>query len=511
MFYSCNPGSGKTPLAASSTSLILPDRPGFLPDTVFSSITDNMEYIVFLRDSFSRAALSATDAYDSSLGVLTFRGNGYRNAPYYVEIDGIPKDICVDWYFKTEDNSNEQELEEWGGGTGWTGQPLIVNWPAAMKDTFTGVSADFKQSPHTHELIFGSLCGKVYFLNPESGVESRPAIAAGGPIKGTPSLDPLLTGLLLVGQGIPDSTQFGFRIFNIFSGSLLTYFSGRDRHALRGWGAFDSSPLRIGDFFFWPGENGLLYKFSFMKGAFSLHSKLRYKVKNNSHQGIESSMAVYRNYGYFGDNGGAILCVNLLTLKPVWYLNNRDDMDASIVIEETGGKPFLYAGCEVDKQGSSGFSYLHKLNGLNGDVVWSDSVFCYSVTKGEKTFNGGLLSTPLLGMKNCEQYVYAVFSQASDKFRGSMIAYHKDTGKRLFTTQLDAYSWSSPVAVCSKNGEMYLFIGDVEGKVYLIDGKTGVVLLKKQIGINFESSPAVYANRIYMGSRGSRMYRLHIE
>ena len=103
----------------------------------------------------------------------------------------------------------------------------------------------------------------------------------------------------------------------------------------------------------------MLYKFRLIGDKFELHSKLIYRAKSRSASslGVESSMAVFKNYGYWGDNQGNLICVNLNTLKPIWYFDNVDDSDASIVIEEENGVPYLYVGCEVDKQGNSGFSY----------------------------------------------------------------------------------------------------------------------------------------------------------
>lgn len=116
----------------------------------------------------------------------------------------------------------------------------------------------------------------------------------------------------------------------------ITDFFGRDPKARRGWNAFDSSPVVVGDFLFWPGENGCLYKFRRAQGKLTLAAALRYTI-NGSAPGVENSLCVYRNYGFFGDNHGNILAVNLNTMKPVWSYNNHDDIDGSIVckVEKT--------------------------------------------------------------------------------------------------------------------------------------------------------------------------------
>ena len=109
---------------------------------------------------------------------------------------------------------------------------------------------------------------------------------------------------------------------------------------------------------------------------------------------------LYKNYGYFGDNHGNILCINLNNMKPVWYYDNHDDIDATIVCEEENGVPFVYTACEVDRQGDSGMCHIAKLNGLNGEVAWAMQVPCTRHNINYKHFDGGMYSTPLLGGGN---------------------------------------------------------------------------------------------------------------
>ena len=76
-----------------------------------------------------------------------------------------------------------------------------------MTDTVTG---DFKAK----EIMFASLCGKLYFLDFESGKESRKSFDTKNVLKGTPSLNPLLNGHLYVGHGVQKHTPFGTAIRN---------------------------------------------------------------------------------------------------------------------------------------------------------------------------------------------------------------------------------------------------------------------------------------------------------
>lgn len=490
----------------SKPSPVVSDR---LPDSIFQSVRENIKYDVLLLDSTSDGKLDLPTNFDSFPGVYTFRANYFRDMPHG-DLDERPKGLEVEWVFETKEVYGKTRAKSWGGGMGWTGQPLIVNWNMEDLDSLKFLKSSSDTTNTLSELIFGSLSGLVYFIDFDTGKPTRKPLETGNPIKGTPMIDPEDKSKLFVGQGFPNESQLGFRIYDLFTSKLLKFFPGFDSFAKRRWGAFDSSPLKVGGFYFWPAENGLLYKFRVIGGEMVMHSKLRYFLKDQGGFGIESSMAVYKNYGFFGDNKGNILCVNLETLKPVWHYKNLDDTDASIVIEVEEGVPYLYSGCEVDKQGYSGFSTFVKLNALNGELVWKNDVACYSVHRGDKIYNGGMLSTPLLGQHRASHIIYSVFSQTSKEYAGELIAFDKINGSLIFKTKLKNYSWSSPVAFYDKSGKPYIFMGDVEGNVYLIDGQNGDVIYSELIGLNFEASPLVYKNRIVIGSRGKNVYKLKI-
>lgn len=239
----------------------------------------------------------------------------------------------------------------------------------------------------------------------------------------------------------------------------ITDFFGRDSKARRGWNAFDSSPVVVGDFLFWPGENGCLYKFRRAQGKLTLAAALRYTI-NGSAPGVENSLCVYRNYGFFGDNHGNILAVNLNTMKPVWSYNNHDDIDGSIVCKVEKDTPYIYCGCEVDKQGNEGICHIVKLDGRNGNRIWELQIPCKRFTLGEKALDGGMYCTPLLGMGDCSHLLFANICRngADGKGRASaeMIAVDIQTGKIVHSTQLNQFAWSSPVGFLNEKNEMYI-------------------------------------------------------
>ena len=358
------------------------------------------------------------------------------------------------------------------------------------------------------EIIVGSLCGKVYFLDYETGKKSRLEYDGMNPIKGTMSIDPSMNGNLYVGQGIPDTIPFGAFVYNLYTNRKISFFK-RDPKAKRRWSAYDSSPIAVGGFVFRPGENGIIYKLAADEKKVEVHSSLNYTVHGQA-PGIESSMAVSRNYGYVADNYGNVIAVNLNNMKPVWVHNNFDDTDATIVVEEENDVPFLYTGCEIDSQGEEGKCLFTKLNGLTGEMVWSTPITGKCVVEIKKR-EGGMFATPLMGHGDCEGMFFSNFCIMREEERGVFKAFDKKTGKVIYSTTLKEYSWSSPVALFNENEEMFIFTGDTKGNVYLIRGKNGEILFTKRIAINFESSPIVVNNTVVVGSRGKEIYRLTIE
>lgn len=481
-----------------------------LPDTSYTS-TSQIDYKVEIADSITSGdLLSIDDTYNGKSGAFTFRGGLSRNmTSSSVSADSL-KDIVLDWTFKTEVDTTKTAYGIWHGGTGWTGQPLYIEWDSVAIKKNKNLTVKAPDIFSGREIIVGSLSGSVYFIDFESGKRTRAPFKVGNTIKGTVSLDPELNGNLYIGHGIPKQTPFGFTVMDVFSGNKKSSF-GRDSKALRGWGAFDSSPVVVGGFLFWPAENGSFYKFSRENGDIKMHSALRYRVKGKPSLGIENSLAVFKNYGFFGDNNGMILCVNLNNMKPVWLYDNKDDIDASIVVDTLAGRPSLYVGCEVDKQGNTGYSYFTKLDALTGEELWSQKIACSKKHFGTKTLDGGMFATPVLGSGDCENIIFANFAVNNSSAAGEIIAFDKKSGEIIYRTATDNYLWSSPVCFCSSKGVMYLFTADTQGWVYLVEGKSGRIIVKKKIGANFESSPVVVGNSVVLGSRGREIYKMSIQ
>ncbi|MCM1991951.1 PQQ-binding-like beta-propeller repeat protein [Oceanirhabdus seepicola] len=459
-----------------------------------------------------KKGISAYD-YSEVPGVLTFRGDNHRSSPSYGYIEKKPKTLSVINKFRTSYLS-------WGGGAGWTGQPLIIQWPLSTLKHMN-VYKEFKESQNFIEAICVSLDGHIYFFDLNSGKPSRDPINIHNPIKGTPSVDSRGYPLLYVGQGINETGEIGYRIYSLIDSSLLFFINGSDKLAFRGWGAFDSSPLldKENDTLLLCGENGLFYniklntEYNSKEGKISITPdiiKLRYSGDNIPRQGIESSPAVFENYLYFADNSGTIVCLDLRTLYPVWVNSNLDDTDSTITIDIQGDIPYLYCANEVDHQGTYGNVYLRKYNGLNGAIKLEKRIPAYSIL-GDHPVNGGALGTNIIGKNNLDDTVIFSIARYKTMNGGLIIALDKETFQEKWRIESPYYSWSSPVAVYSKNGQGYIINCDSKGNVQLIDGKTGKIIDSINLEGNIESSPAVFNDTIVVPSRNGNIYFLKVE
>lgn len=106
-----------------------------------------MKFNIERTDTTSDGHISSlTDLYATAPGTFTFRQGPLRQADFGGRITGRPSEFIVDWTFHTQEDYTETSVGSWGGGTGWTGQPLYVEWPdsilGAMKKS-GAVNRDF--------------------------------------------------------------------------------------------------------------------------------------------------------------------------------------------------------------------------------------------------------------------------------------------------------------------------------------------------------------------------------
>ena len=478
-----------------------------LPDTAYESV-NLITATTRIIDTVTDPKLNSfKDLYRTTPGVFAFRANAARDGEMGGKVTGSPTEIVVDWEFETAyDGRQTGSSQGWGGGSGWTGQPVYVEWPDSLIKKWQAkgtLAKDFSGK----EIIVGSLSSNLYFIDFVTGKKSREPIYVKNPIKGSVMLDPTMNGNIYIGQGIPNERPFGAIVVNLDE-HAITDTHPEDPKAPRQWGAYDSSAIRMGQFLFRPGENGTLYKFYIEPGKQNLHSAMSYTAKGRP-LGMEASMSIYKNYGFTADNSGIIVCTNLNTMKPVWVYDIGDDTDSSLVLQVEDGVPYIYTGCEIDK--TSNDSKYVKLNALNGQPVWEKKVPGRRADVGKKHFDGGFYATTLPGQGNSKDLLFVNVVENLHGQNGKFIAMDRKTGNTVYEIPLKHYAWSSPVGFLNEKNEMFILTGDCSGNMYLINAKEGKLINTLHVGNNFESSPVVSGNSAVVGSRGQYIYRVSLK
>lgn len=464
----------------------------------------------------------STDSYHFTLGedyftlpgVASFRGDNYRSGASYGTANITQEVITKKW------SREVGSLNGWPG-VGWTGQPLCVQWDDETK-AIMNLYSDKKEKKDLVEVIATTLDGYIYFYDMDDGSYTRDPIWIGMSFKGTASLDPRGYPILYAGSGLTSGDKYPrMFIISLIDGSLLMEKSGGDDFALRGWYAFDSSPMISGetDTLFWPGESGVLYAIKlntqYDKAAGTLTMspetlvKARYTSKFDRTIGYEASAIIVGNYMYIGDNGGLFYCIDLNTMSLVWTQFIQDDLNATPVFEwgddEQG---YLYLATSTEHSGNS--SYIHKINATTGEFVWTKS---YDDVAYDYDVSGGALSSPILGKPGTDLEGLVIFSIAKTPgaWSGTLVALDTDTGDVVWEKTMSNYAWSSPVSLYTPAGKGYIVIGDSVGYIYLIDGSTGNTLYTEGLGSNIEASPVVFNNRLVVGTRGCQVWGIEIE
>lgn len=481
-------------------------------------------------------AFGAAQTYTEVPGVLTFRGNNHRTAPAWGTADVTAKKLEIAW---TQEIGEVRGEGSYWPGAGWTGQPLLVNWPEETRRAM-GFDAEFADKDLV-EVIYPVFEGKIYRLDLETGKQTKAPIEAGCGFKGTGSIDPRGYPLLYAGQGLhdmddnedTDDCPFRYRIFDLIKNEEVSGWAGTDDGAPRkDWGAFDSSALvnAASDTLIEPAENGLIYKAklnaSFDPAAKTVSvdpvlTRLEYKTPTTDTHGIESSAVAYRNLMFASDNDGNLICWDATTMRVIWAIDVGDDSDASMVLEETPEGVFLYHGNTLDKRGQGDGAErntnIRKINALTGEVEWQHDV----PTVASYPNNGGVFSTPVLGQGEVADLVIfnvakttepslCLFGRCLGDFGGDMIALDRQTGIVAWTRHLDRYTWSSPVVFTGTDGHSYGIIADSGGTMHLFDPNTGEDFSTVSLGRNVEASPAIYNNMIVVASYDKKIFGIKI-
>ena len=462
-------------------------------------------------------------------GVATFRGNAYRNDPSYGTAKVKKQSISTVW----NTASGELAGTKWAG-SGWTGQPLVVAWDDETKEVMN-LYKEKKNKKDLVEVIYATLDGRIYFLDLSDGSYTRDPINVGMCFKGSGALDPRGYPLLYVGSGDENAQKEHPHMFiiSLIDGKILFEYGANDPLSLRkdhhGWSAFDSSPLVDADTdtLIWPGENGLLYTFvlhtdyNAKKGTISVQPDApvcaRYRTDRSGGKkywyGMECGANIVDHYLYTSENGGMFYCVDLNTMELVWAQDTKDDSNSTPVFEavsEEEGYIYTAPSLHWTKDASShGTVSVYKLNALTGEIVWETPYDCYTV----EGVSGGVQSSPLLGKpgESIEGLVIYSVSRSPGLENGLLVALDTETGEEVWRLALEYYAWSSPVAVRSADGTVYVVLCDSAGNALLIEGATGKVLDRTSLGGLVEASPVVYGNRLVVGTRDKMIWGMEVK
>ena len=476
------------------------------------------------------------DTYTELEGVITFRGNNFRDSAAYGTVTWTGQ-AAEPWTFSVGSMAKKSGSGSWTG-CGWTGQPLIVKWPEETK-RIMNLYDSAKNDPELVEVIYATMDGHIYFLDLYTGEKTRDPINVGYPFKGAGALDPRGYPLMYVGSG-DDSTAGDSRAFiiNLINGTVLYEFGVEDGFALRDLSYFDSSALVDAetDTLIYPGESGILYtiklntQYDPNAGTISINPqtvKWRYKGARSLSTdtvdgsqgwwlGIEDSAIIWREHAIFTDNGGHMICLNLNTMKAVWVQDTLDDTNCTPVLSLEGpdNHPYVYTSTSFHpnwraSENSTAPIPIWKIDAVTGQIVaQNDTYHCQTIATPNQV-SGGVQGTLAIGEKDLEGLIFVPVAM-TEGTRGKLVALNTSDMSVKWECDFAGYPWSSPVAVYDDSGKGYLIQCNKTGYIHLIDGQTGEIISEMSLGSNVEASPAVYNNMVVVGTRGGLIYGMDL-
>ncbi len=494
--------------------------------------------------NYQRAAdnvinMPAGDEYlTMPFGVTTFRGNAFRmNAA--VGYINPPTSMTELWQVP---GGSLKIAAGWRYGFGVYSQPAIVKWTKEVRDVMAlneasrGISA-------LKEVIIGGQDGKVYFLNLADGSETRAPIEIGYALRGAPSVHSLGYPVLTFGQysnKLPsgNAKSMGLYYYNLADNKRLRLINTLDDRAYYSFGAMDTSALfdRNSNTLITIGTNGMLYTeklnlylamndggfFHFGDVEESVALVSTTKKQEASQAAVESSLAMYGPYAFYADMGGILRCVDTTTMDTVWAVKTGDAVRAAVALDldaETNTL-WLYTANTITNRSKNGDVTIRRYNAMTGEQDWALAVNSIRKYKGQtdatgKEITAGAVASPVIGQHELNGLVYFTLSSVSANGYASLtgdssaqqqpsvlIAINKADGSVAWTQPMGAYSYSSPVAVYSEDGQGWIVQCCSNGTIYLLDGLTGATVSTLQVAGIIEGSPAVYGDTMVFGTTG---------
>ena len=390
--------------------------------------------------------------------------------------------------------SSDEEGERTWCGTGWTGQPNVV-------ETDDGT-----------EVRFGAYDRAVHVVDGRTGEPLYEPFPTGDLIKGTVTSDP--DGYPLLYTGSRDNY---LRILALDRGDRLVelWRLSSDSAPNPIWNNdWDGSPLIVDGYLLEGGENSWFYVVELnrdydAKGKVTVDPKVRVTVPGfddqlfnelgDSEVSIENSVAFHDGVAYFSNSGGLVQGWNVRRVlnggrkaRRVFRFWTGEDTDASVVIDDEG---MLYVASELERMGprSQEVGQLMKLDPTeDGDpVVWDIPI------PGQGGGDGGIWATPAL-------FGDALFVTTNT---GRLLAVDRERGRVAWEIELPPPTWSSPVVI-----DETLVVGDCSGGLHAYalrrDPLSGIPDERWSVGLGgcIESTPAVWRGMIYVGTRAGAVY-----
>jgi outer membrane protein assembly factor BamB len=494
----------------------------------FTGIEVNGEELADITNYRSPAELyfDKGSEYTQAEGIFTFRGNNFRDEPAVGFADIHKNTITQLW--SQETGATSYNGASWTG-SGWTGQPLMRKWTREEK-AHMNMHDWAKDKDDLVEVIYATMDGNVYFLDLVTGEQTRDPMYIGWTFKGAGALDPRGYPILYLGAGYNSTLGLAHAfVINLVDCTVMYEFGGEDAFSLRGTvGFFDSSPLVDAetDTLIWPGENGVIYMvhlnsaWDVNTGTLTLNPgnmvKWHYKglrSASNSYEkywlGIEDSFAAYEGYLFATDNGGHLMCLDLNTLELVWVQDTLDDSNSTPILSNENGHLYLYTSTSFRlgwRSSTTATVPIWKIDAETGEKLWETAFECYTMDG----VSGGVQSTIALGKHDLSDYIYVTVSMTDSVSTGVLSCIDKKTGEVVWEHKA-YYAWSSPVCVYNTDGSGVVIYCTSQGEVFMLDGLTGKVLSQMQMNGNVEASPAVYNDRLVVGTRNCMIYGVQLK
>jgi outer membrane protein assembly factor BamB len=115
-----------------------------------------------------------------------------------------------------------------------------------------------------------------------------------------------------------------------------------------------------------------------------------------------------------------------------------------------------------------------------------------------------------VGRYSLDHLIFVPIARSPSIAGGTLAALDKQTGEIVWEYRTSTYSWSSPVIVYDENGRGFIVYTTSNADIHLLDGLTGELLNRVNLGRLIEASPAVFENTIVIGTRCQRIIGIEL-